>query len=246
MLHTTVSDHEPILLDLLKEDILKRSFRFRFENMWLWKPNFISEVTEAWKAILILHMLPKLFEVSTFMAHWDRLFFHKFREKVKEHKARIGKLVDCNDDSSVKEYLDEKEKLNTLLLQEEVYWKQRAKLFWFQDGDENTKLFHSTASARKKANKISFLTDKDGNKAEDQEGMCEVVKEYFTSLFTGEDISMDNQNLRGHRTVTAAQNSRLTEEFSFDEFTTAIKQIHPDKASGPDGLNPLSFRIFGH
>lgn len=91
------------------------------------------------------------------MSRWGKTFFNKFREKVKMNKAKLNKLVDCCDARSVHEYLDEKKQLNLLLFNEETYWKERAKLFWLQDGDENTKLFHSFASARKKANKISFL-----------------------------------------------------------------------------------------
>lgn len=82
VLHTSVSDHEPLLLELFKSDISRRSFRFRFENMWLREPGFINEVTEVWKTIPAIHLLPKLFEVSSFMARWGRSFFHKFRDKL--------------------------------------------------------------------------------------------------------------------------------------------------------------------
>lgn len=41
--------------------------------------------------------------------------------------------------------------------------------------------------------------------------------------------------------VTAEQNRELIDEISFEEFTAAIKSMHPDKASGPDGLNPAFF-----
>lgn len=46
------------------------------------------------------------------------------------------------------------------------------------------------------------------------------------------------------RTVSDAQNMNLTAEFSFTEFITTIKQMHPEKASGPDGLNPAFFQSF--
>lgn len=36
----------------------------------------------------------------------------------------------------------------------------------------------------------------------------------------------------------------LTEELTFKEFSIAVKQMHPDKASGPDGLNPTFFQTF--
>lgn len=72
----------------------------------------------------------------------------------------------CVDDRSVQDYLDEKEKLNALLLQEEIYRKQRAKLFWLAEGDENTRFFHAYASARKKTNKISYLINSEWRKSE--------------------------------------------------------------------------------
>ncbi|XP_074325673.1 uncharacterized protein LOC141663760 [Apium graveolens] len=221
--HTSVSDHEPILLEFFKADISKKTFRFRFENMWLRDPNFVKEVSDVWKTIPILHLLPKLFEISSFMACWGRSFFHKFREKVKEHKAVINRVVDCCDENSVRLYLEEKKKLNILLLQEQTYWKQRAKLFWLQEGDENTRFFHSSASARKKTNKVDFLINDAGTKVEDHERMYEVVRDYFTALFTGEVNTLVSNDLNGHIIVFEDQNRRLVEDFSFEEFTLAVK-----------------------
>lgn len=130
VLHTAVSDHEPLFLDLIHVDIPKKIFRFRFENMWLPESSFIEEVTGTWKSLLKTHLLPKLFVVSSFLVRWGKSFFHKFREKLKLHKANLSRFVDCTDEISVQEYLRERDKLNELLLQEEIYWKQRAKLHW--------------------------------------------------------------------------------------------------------------------
>lgn len=178
--------------------------------------------------------------VVIFYGSRGRTFFHKFREKIKHHKANLDKLVDCTDQDSIKEYIAEKEKLNSLLLNKETYWKQRAKIFWLREGDDNTKFFHSSATARKKANKITYLVDNDGAKVEDQDGMCRIVRDYFTSLFTIEDRN-DEATMVGHRQVTVDQNIMLSKEFTFDEFTLAIRQMHPDKAAGPDGLSPVFF-----
>lgn len=43
------------------------------------------------------------------------------------------------------------------------------------------------------------------------------------------------------RFISSAQNAKLIEDITFEEFTVAIKQMHPEKASGPDGLNPAFF-----
>lgn len=177
VVHTSVSDHEPIVLELLSTSVSKITFRFRFENIWLKEPSFIQHVSEIWKTIPLNHLLSKIVEITSFMAQWGRSFFHKFREKIKQHKMNLEKLVDCNNAESMKEYLSEKEKLNTLLLQEEAYWKQRANVFWLRESDDNTRFFHAYASAKKKANKISFLTTEEGVRVAEHEGMCDIVRD---------------------------------------------------------------------
>lgn len=63
-------------------------------------------------------------------------------------------------------------------------------------------------------------------------------------LFTKDVTIEEHQVFHEQRTVSEEQNTRLVEEFSFAEFTNAIKEMHPDKASGPDGLNPAFFQSF--
>lgn len=181
--------------------------------------------------------------MSSFIARWGRSFFHKFIEKIKAHKLRLELLVDCTDEPSVQEYISEREKLNSLLLQEETYWKQRAKLFWLTEGDNNTRFFYASASAMKKTNKVEYLINEEGVKVEDQDGMCKVVIDYFTLLFTMEGASVYLTGVR-QMTVTEDQNRILMEDFTFDEFNRATKQMHPVKAFGPDDLNPAFFQSF--
>lgn len=49
-----------------------------------------------------------------------RTFFHKFREKVSKQKEIIEWLKDREDDDGIQLYFDEKEKLNDLLMHEEL------------------------------------------------------------------------------------------------------------------------------
>ncbi|XP_074347218.1 uncharacterized protein LOC141686055 [Apium graveolens] len=137
------------------------------------------------------------------------------------------------------------EKLNTLLLHEETYWKQQAKNYRLAEGDANTKIFHATASARKKTNQIAFLENDQGEQIHNHEDMCQMVKDYFTKVFTTNRGHSDTPNLTSVRCVTTSQNADLVAELTFDEFTAAVKQMHPDKASRPDGLNPAFSNNFG-
>jgi len=44
-----------------------------------------------------------------------------------------------------------------LMIQEDKYWRQRAKTHWYRDGDLNTKFFHASATSRKKVNCINIM-----------------------------------------------------------------------------------------
>lgn len=67
--------------------------------------------------------------------------------------------------------------------QEEDYWKQRAKLFWLQVGDLNTKAFHQFAIGRWKQNSITRLKDEHAERKEKGSGIEQVVLSYFRNLF---------------------------------------------------------------
>lgn len=68
-------------------------------------------------------LLPKLMSISKYMEQWGREFFNKFNEKVRAKKIVINDLKDGTDDRVVQQYITERDKLNDLLLHEEIYWK---------------------------------------------------------------------------------------------------------------------------
>lgn len=139
--HAICSDHEPIQLDLCNLSHSKRQFRFRFENVWLKEESFREEVSSFWRGLSPVLLLTKLIDISSFMQKWGTNFFNKFWEKIREQKIVLEVYMDCRDEESTKRYFEERNRLNELLLQEELYWKQRAKEFWLAEGDSNSKFF---------------------------------------------------------------------------------------------------------
>ena len=71
-----------------------------------------------------------------------------------------------------------------MLIDEEVYWKQRSRADWLKEGDKNTKFFHSKASARRRKNKIWGVEDDQWNWVDDPEGIEGEFCGYFQQLFT--------------------------------------------------------------
>lgn len=61
-------------------------------------------------------------------------------------------------------------KLGLIVKQEEVYWKQRARISWSKEGDEKTRFFHAIANGRRNRNFISWVM-KDNVKVTDSKEM---------------------------------------------------------------------------
>lgn len=52
--------------------------------------------------------------------------------------------------------------LKRMLKEEEVYWKQKSRIQWIQEGDKNTKFFHAHIVKRRGWNKILGLENAQG------------------------------------------------------------------------------------
>lgn len=240
--HTICSDHEPINLEFFSTAHSRN--QFRFENTWLRENSFSEKVASFWRTLDHSHLMPKLNSVSLFMAKWGRNFFHKFRDKIKKQKVVLESFAECDKEENTRKYFEAKHQLNELLVHEEVYWKQRDKAFWLEDGDSNSKFFHAFANARKKINHVSQLKNDHGEVVFQHDDMCRIVKSNFRAVFENAEDEQDFEDDVTAVFVSTAQNEALVAEFSFKEFECAVQQMHPDKGSGPDGLNPAFYQHF--
>lgn len=131
-----------------------------------------------------------------------------------------------------------------MLVHEEAYRRQRAKSFWLLDGDTNSKYFHAYATTRKKRNMITQFHTDSGDIVTNHVDMCKEVQEYFGNLFGVDGTTNEEELDRFEPVLTEEQRNSLEVEFTFEEFSVALKQMHPDKSAGPDGLNPAFYQHF--
>lgn len=106
------------------------------------------------------------------------------------------------------------------------------------------RFFHSSATTRRKKNHIEYLVNDNNVNVTDHEGMCDIVLNYFSSIFSGQADREAVNSIQCSKIIIDAQNNALTGELKFEEFTLAVKQMHPDKATGPGGLNLAFFQAF--
>jgi hypothetical protein len=117
------------------------------------------------------------------MEAWCKENSPNFRETANKLQREL-ELIHCTHDHlSDASIINVQNKLSNVLLQENRYGKQRAKVYWLTDGDKNRKFFHASASARKKRNAINKLRDINDVLVEDQTGLCNIAQSYFQNLF---------------------------------------------------------------
>ena len=79
-------------------------------------------------------------------------------------------------------YFTCRQKLHQIYKNEEIYWKQRAKIRWLKDEDNNTQFFHKTANHHKKNNWITHISQ-NGQSLYDHDQMMKTFFDYFKGLF---------------------------------------------------------------
>ena len=87
--------------------------------------------------------------------------------------------------------------------------------------------------------------DSNGIWQDDEETMGHILVEYFQELFTSSCPSVSEELLEAiHPKVTNRMNEILLQDFRVAEVEKALRQMHPLKAPGPNGMPPLFFQHY--
>ncbi|KAJ0450527.1 putative RNA-directed DNA polymerase [Helianthus annuus] len=120
--------------------------------------------------------------------------------------------------------------------------KQRSRVRWAKDGDENSSFFHSMINCRKACNSIHGL-QVNGSWCSKPTLIKKHVFEFFRLKFK-EDVKVRPRLNCSHlKRLSLEEANLLVSEFSVEELKAAVWDCGSNRAPGPDGLN---FKFFKH
>jgi hypothetical protein len=125
---TSHSDHSPILLQNSPVVRSGRTYSFRFENSWLKEDDVEEVVMDGWGRERGVDIMAKSSRCADKLQGWGRRKRMRFKQEVNECSAELERLRGCHDSTNSGRYKEVQEKHARLLVQEETYWRQRAKM----------------------------------------------------------------------------------------------------------------------
>lgn len=131
--------------------------------------------------------------------------------------------------------------LSKLMAVEEAFLRQKSRIKWLNDGDQNTKYFRMVIKSRQSKMKILSIQNDERAVLSDERAVCsEFLKFYEGFLGTvnsdcnnGTDAFFQSLQLS---TLTAEMNDSMVAEVTAEEVYATLKSMPCNKSPGPDGF----------
>ncbi|XP_071912962.1 uncharacterized protein [Coffea arabica] len=247
-IETEASDHCILLLDT-KPERRRWKRRFMFDRRWLQHSDIEEVVGGAWErqqgGSRMYMVQSKIRRVRMDLLGWSKQKCGNSKSLILKVKQEIQEVKESRGDGYRIKLAGLKRKLAEAYKQEEIYWSQKARVKWLQEGDKNTSYFHAKVVGRRRMNRISVLKNSSGVWCKDEEETCQEIVEYFQHIYTSERPEEFSEILEGiPQTITDEMNMKLTRKVTEQEISQAVFSMHPNKSPGPDGMSPVFFQKF--
>lgn len=208
---------------------------------WTEQPDFIdivkqcSERSKSDNLIWVFHQ--KIKKLGTIFSSWSKSQFGDIHAKVKDYEERINiaeeELI-CQNSNDARSKLH---RLNVeykrFLKLEESILRQKSQIYWFKDGDANTRYFHVLLRGRRRKLFIHRVKDEEGDWIQGDEEIVEAACNHFQQIFTSEDKLINEEVLNCiPEMVNQDQNEMLQSMPDMDELKQVVFFMSPHLASG--------------
>ncbi|KAJ6402563.1 hypothetical protein OIU84_014626 [Salix udensis] len=186
----SASDHSAIVVNLKDSPKPKLPAQFKFLTLWTEQEDFLPLISTAWgmqvRGTAMFQLITKLKIVKARLQQWHRCHRSDIKGRVAQAQVQWEK-AQAHLDKNLSEEARRTEReaatfLRKLLKDEESFYKQKSRIQWLMLGDRNTAFFHRSMQHRYSRNRITNLTDGDGNVLHDQEEIGAEAVKYFKSI----------------------------------------------------------------
>ncbi|KAJ9565877.1 hypothetical protein OSB04_001843 [Centaurea solstitialis] len=239
------SDHAPIIIYDMWRDFGPPPFKFF--DVWLLEKNLEDVVAGSWQ-VEVKSSRPdcifrdKLKNVKLAIKEWRKEKVGDIDSSLRMAKQEVDRWESACDVSSLGEadrlqQLDARRKWLDLEVKSAAMARQKSKVKWIKEGDENSKFFHRVSKFREHKNALASLTI-DRTWLEEPDEIKRYVADFFRKKFakTQTHTPSNKLNMRGLKRLSEDGAISLEERFTEEEVWSAIKECGRNKSPGPDGF----------
>ncbi|GKB21075.1 putative RNA-directed DNA polymerase, partial [Tanacetum coccineum] len=237
-----ISDHNPIMLSIGSCDFGPKPFRFF--DCWFGHLDFESVVEKSWKSGSYrgtpdIVLKNKIKQLRYDIKEWNIRCSTERHKRRDEILARLcdwdakaeGGIVTPIDINRREEDRMEIQKIDHL---ERRIMKQKARIKWAIEGDENSHFFHNYVKKNARKNNIGLVSN--GEWVTNPMSIKDIVFNHFSARFKEScQSTVFDSNL--FRMLNEVDVNFLESEFSKEDIKAAVWDCSGSKAPGPDGLN---------
>ncbi|WZY77835.1 hypothetical protein YC2023_024219 [Brassica napus] len=251
-----ISDHCPAVLDLAVDLPRAGTKPFKFYNFLTKHPNFCQLVGLEWNqcggtGMDLSHLCYKLKQIKRVLKKINRENYSNIQERVIETNGLLKVAqVKALSDPTTANFLEEKtlmEKFNFLRSLEESYFRQRSRISWLKEGDQNTTFFHRLTQVRNSNNSIRSFCLANGAIISDPIAMGQIAITHFQNILAPVNPPPSSSSVSWFHSLSeyrCPQQSQvlLSSKPDTAEITSTLHKLNPNKSPGPDGLTSGFFK----
>ncbi|WMV51646.1 hypothetical protein MTR67_045031 [Solanum verrucosum] len=172
---------------------LDRKAYFKFENWWLNVEGFNDLVQNWWNGFVVegcpdFKFSMKLKMLKHKLKEWSRVTFGELNNKKNILLSELAEMDLIQNDRVLTE--DEMMIRATVLVEleeltknEESRWRQKSRVLWLKQGDNNIKFFQRVATAHRRCNTIDRLSI-NGEENKDPKEIKDHITKFYKKLYT--------------------------------------------------------------
>ncbi|XP_071909826.1 uncharacterized protein [Coffea arabica] len=189
---TYASNHCALMIDT-KPTVERKKRRFFFDKRWLQHEEIFEVIKEAWEENVegsrMYQVQSKVRNCRVALLKWSNSINKNSKDRIDSLKKQLDQTRESSMDNKREKMVGLKSQLTKAYNDEEIFWSQKSRLKWLQEGDRNTQYFYAQVKGRRKQNRLQRLQKEDRGWSESEEETGKEIADYYRKLFAKSSTS---------------------------------------------------------